>query len=105
MLSRPSRIPLLVAVLALAACERSSTPPAPATEAPIPTAAQASAGGAERSVDERLFDVSGSLIGVECTDGRLSELVELQGQIFERFTVVSNPAGGFHGAYHTMPVG
>ena len=105
MLSRPSRIPLLVAVLALAACERSSTPTAPATVAPIPTAAQSSAGGAERSVDERLFDVSGSLIGVECTDGRLSELVELQGQIFERFTVVSNPAGGFHAVYHTMPIG
>jgi hypothetical protein len=97
MLSRPSRIPLLVAVLALAACER-STPTAP-------TAAQSSAGGAERSVDERLFDVSGSLIGVECTDGRLSELVELQGQIFERFTVVANPAGGYHAVYHTMPIG
>ena len=105
MLSRPSRIPLLVAVLALAACDRSDTPTAPATVAPIPTAAQSNDGGAERSVDERLFDVSGSLIGVECTDGRLSELVELQGQIFERFTVVSNPAGGFHAVYHTMPIG
>ena len=102
MLSRPSKIPLLVAVLALAACDRSDAP-TPAVAA-IPTAAQSSAGGAERSVDERLFDVSGSLIGVECTDGRLSELVELQGQIFERFTVVANPAGGFHAVYHTMPI-
>ena len=105
MLSRPERIPLLVAVIALAACDRSDTPTAPATVAAIPPAAQSSAGGAERWVDERLFDVSGSLIGVECTDGRLSDLVELQGQIFERFTVVSNPAGGFHAVYHTMPIG
>jgi len=35
----------------------------------------------------------------------LSELVELEGQIFERFTVVSNPAGGFHAVYQTMPIG
>ena len=102
MLSRPSRIALLAAVIALAACERSDAPTAPA---PLAAAARSSADGAERSVDERLFDVSGSLIGVECTDGRLSELVELQGQIFERFTVVANPAGGFHAVYHTMPIG
>ena len=105
MLSRPNRIPLLVAMIALAACDRSDTATAPAAVAPIPTAAKSSVGGAERSVDERLFDVSGSSIGVECTDGRLSELVELQGQIFERFTVVSNAAGGFHAVYHTMPIG
>ena len=105
MLSRPSRIPLLVAGLAIAACDRSSTPTAPATVAPIPTTAQSNEGGAERAVDEWLYDVAGSLIGVECTDGRLSELVELQGQIFERFTVVANPAGGFHAVYHTMPIG
>jgi len=73
--------------------------------APISTTAQSNVGGAERWVDERLFDVAGSLIGVECTDGRLSELVELEGQIFERFAVVSNPAGGFHAVYHTMPIG
>ena len=35
----------------------------------------------------------------------MSELVELEGQIFERFTVVSNPAGGFHAVYQTMPIG
>jgi len=105
MLSRPSRIPLLVAVLALAACDRSDTPTAPASVPALSSAAQSNTGGNERSVDERLFDVSGSLIGVECTDGRLSELVELQGQIFERFTVVANPAGGFHAVYHTMPIG
>ena len=105
MLSRPNRIPLLAAVLMLAACERSATPTAPAIPGAIPSAAQSAAGGAERSVDVRVFDVTGSLIGVECTDGRLSELVELEGQIFERFTVVSNPAGGFHAVYHTMPIG
>src|SRR5262245_35269590 len=105
MLSRPNGIPLLVAVLAIAACDQSNTPTAPATAATIPTTAQSNAGGAERSVDEWLYDVAGSLIGVECADGRLSELVELQGQIFERFTVVANPVGGYHTVYHTMPIG
>src|SRR5262245_30431422 len=105
MLSRPNRIPLLVAVLAIAACDQSNTPTAPATAATIPTTAQSNAGGAERSVEERLFDVSGSFVGVECANGRLSELVELRGQIFERFTVVSTPAGGLHAIYHTMPIG
>jgi hypothetical protein len=105
MLSSPARIPLLVAVLALAACERSDSPTAPATPAPIPATAQSSAGAAERWVDENLYDVTGSFFGVECADGSVSELVELQGQIFERFTVVSNPAGGFHALYHTMPIG
>ena len=104
MLSSTTRIPLLVAVIALAACDRSDTPSSPTT-APISTSAQSNAGGAEGWVEENLYDVTGSLFGVECTDGRLSELVELQGQIFERFTVVSNPAGGFHAVYHTMPVG
>lgn len=105
MLSRLSRVSLLVAVIALAACERSDAPTAPAPPADVPTATQSSAGGAERFVDERLFDVAGSLIGVECADGSVSELVELEGQIFERFTVVANPAGGFHAVYHTMPIG
>jgi len=108
MLSSRSRIPLLVtgvALVALAACKDSAMPTAPAPVAPISTAAKSSTQGAERSVDERLFDVAGSLIGVECAGGRLSELVELQGQIFERFTVVANPAGGFHAVYHTMPIG
>jgi hypothetical protein len=105
MLSSTTRIPLLVAMLVLAACERPDTPTAPTPVAAIPTAAQSNTDGAERWVDERLFDVSGSFFGVECSDGRLSELVELQGQIFERFTVVSNPAGGFHALYHTMPIG
>ena len=105
MLSHPGRIPLLVAVMALAACERSATPTAPAPAAALVNAAESNAGGAERWVDERLFDVSGSSIGVECADGSVSELVELRGQIFERFTVVSNSGGGFHAVYHTMPIG
>jgi hypothetical protein len=92
-------------VIALAACEQTDTPTAPAPATTIPTTAQSSAGGAERSVYEALFDVTGSLFGVECVDGRVSELVELQGQVFERFSVVSNPAGGFHAVYHTMPIG
>ena len=105
MLSSTTRIPLLVAALALAGCERPDTPTTPAPAAPIPTTAQSNVGGAERWVEERLVDVAGSLVGVECTDGSLSELVELQGEIFERFTVVYNPADGLRAVYHIMPIG
>ena len=61
--------------------------------------------GAERVVYEALYDQEGSEVSVVCADGTQSEPVILSGKIFERFTVVFNPAGGQHTVYHTMPVG
>jgi len=58
-----------------------------------------------RDVEESLFDMSGSLVSISCADGRESELVALEGKVFERFTVLFTPAAGFHATYHTMPVG
>ena len=67
--------------------------------------ALSSVGGAERVVEESLYDMSGSSYAIECQDGQLTELVALQGQIFERWTLLYNASGGILLGYHTMPVG
>ena len=106
MLSSAHRIPLFVAVIALAACDSSAGPTAvPNSRAERQAGALSSVGGAERIVEESLYDMSGSYYAIECQDGQLSELVALQGQIFERWTLLYNASGGIHLGYHTMPVG
>ena len=109
MLSFASRIPLrfaLVAIVVLAACDSGDSPTAPlATRVEPSGASLSSSGGADRSIDEALYDLSGSFTQIECENGQSSELIELEGQIFERFTVMLDPSGGFHASYHTMPVG
>lgn len=106
MLSSAPRIPLLVAAIALAACDSSASPTAvPNSRAEQPMGALSSVGGAERIVEESLYDMSGSNYAIECQDGQLTELVALQGQIFERWTLLYNASGGIHLGYHTMPVG
>jgi hypothetical protein len=105
MLSSARSIPLLIALtsVVLSGCDGPET--APTAVPPLSTGVSASAGGTERFVDEAVYDLTGSLTAIECANGQLSELVELEGQIFERFAVVSNPAGGFRATYHTMPIG
>lgn len=110
MLSSTTRISLLAAVVVLAACSDTTSPIDPVATVPGVTPperpwASASDGGAVRDVEESLYDMSGSFVAVQCDDGRESELVALEGQIFERFTVVYNPAGGIHVGFHAMPVG
>jgi len=98
----------LIPVLTLAACDaatptESSTPRTVAAASAL--ASSATVRGAERLVYETLHDVEGSELFVECADGGVSESVVLTGKIFERFTVVLDPASGEHSVYHTMPVG
>jgi hypothetical protein len=109
MLSSARRIPLrftLIALAALAACDPAASPTAPPATRAAPLAASlSSSNGAERSVEESLYDLTGSSTQIECENGQSSELVALEGQIFERFAVIYNPSGSFHTTYHTMPVG
>jgi hypothetical protein len=107
MLSSASRIPLCVAVAVavLAACDSGDHLTAPPARVAAPASSLFQNDGAERSVEEALYDLTGSFTQIECENGQSSELVALEGQIFERFTVIYNPAGGFHASYHTMPVG
>src|SRR5687768_17140076 len=98
----------LAALITLAACDAAApTEPSTArTLAPATAVAStATSAGAERLVYETLHDVEGSELFVECADGGVSESVVLTGKIFERFTVVLDPAGGERSVYHTMPVG
>ena len=107
MLSSASRIPLCAAfaVAVLAGCDSGDRLTAAPALVTAPASSLVQAGGAERSVQEALYDLTGSSTQIECENGQSSELVELEGKIFERFTVIANPAGGFHATYHTMPVG
>jgi hypothetical protein len=98
----------LIPIIALTACDAAapteSFAPRTLTPANAPPSTPA-AMGAERYVYEALYDLQGSEVYVECSDGSVSEPVSLTGKIFERFTVVFDPAEGQHSVYHTMPVG
>ena len=101
MLSFFRRSSLVAAVLFAAGCDRSDKNPT----GPLPVGAQLNTGGADRFVQETLYDLTDSYTAIECEDGQSSELVALEGQIFERFTFQFNPAGNVHVGIHTMPVG
>lgn len=98
----------LIPIIALAACDAAapteSFAPRTLTPANAPSSTPFTV-GAERYVYEALYDLQGSEVSVECPDGSVSEPVSLTGKIFERFTVVFDPAEGQHSVYHTMPVG
>ena len=70
-----------------------------------------SAHGAERSVLESLFDMSGSYFSFPCTaDGVLlpitdGELLLMEGQIYERWSTVVDGAGEYHTNINVMPLG
>ena len=98
-------LPMLAAFATLlAGCDRlPTTPSEPAAERP--TLATSALGSAERVVEEYLYDMSGTFFQVECPDGTRSELVALDGKIYESFALVWDAAGGAHVRFGTMPVG
>ena len=67
--------------------------------------------GAERTVQETLYDFSDSFYAFACSDdGELlpetdGELIELEGHLYERITYQTDAAGGIHFLLNTMPVG
>jgi hypothetical protein len=101
MLSFIRRISLVAALLAVAGCDRSDNTPT----GPLPVGAQLNTGGAERFVQETFYDLTDSYTAIECDNGQASELIALEGKIFERFVFQFNPGGGVHVSIHTMPVG
>jgi hypothetical protein len=92
--------------LALAACESVPTD----IEAPM-TNAQFSGAAAERTVDESLYDLTGVYFAFSCSAEGESlpdhegELVLMEGQIYERMTLLQDAVGEYHYTLHTMPVG
>jgi hypothetical protein len=96
----------LVASLAVFGAGCDASPTASAGDAPL----QASAGGAERWVDESFYDVTDSFVEFACDefgnhieDG--GELVRLRGGIYSSFVATITPSGNVLVNYHTMPVG
>lgn len=69
------------------------------------------ANGAERTVFESLFDMTGSYYAFPCTaDGQLmpitdGELLLMEGQIYERWSTVLDGAGKYHTNINIMPMG
>ena len=102
-------IPIIAALSALAAaCDRAPTDFA--APRPSPSAAQFS-NGAERVVEEALYDKTDSYYAFSCSptgealpigDG---ELIRMEGKVFERITYSVDGSGGMHFKLNTMPVG
>lgn len=92
--------------LALGACESAPSD----IQAPM-TDAQFSQMAAERTVEESLYDLTGVYFTFSCSaDGESlpdheGELVLMEGQIYERITLLLDAAGEYHYTLHTMPVG
>ena len=89
-----------------------SLSPAPSA-APVsrPTPQGQSPNGAERTVLESLFDITDSYYSFPCTaDGELlpitdGELLLMEGQIYERWSIVLDGAGNYHSNLAIMPIG
>jgi hypothetical protein len=80
-----------------------------AAVSPIPQSQ--SANGAEREVLESLFDMTGSYYSFPCSaDGEVlpitdGELILMEGQIYERWSIVHDGAGNYHSNLAIMPIG
>ena len=95
---------LAALAMLLAACDRLPTMPNEAADG-RPALGMAPTGSAERLLEEHLYDMSDTYTQVTCPDGTESELVRLEGQIYERLTLLWDAAGGIHVRLGTMPVG
>jgi hypothetical protein len=106
MSSYPRLAALLAASVLIAACGETPLQPSGHRLQPPPLA-QAAAGPTERTVEERLYDLSDipTLTMIECEDGTASELVQLEGQIYERTVYLTDATGAYHVTRHTMPIG
>ena len=97
-------VPFLV--IALAACETS--PSDPVTDLPP---VHASSDGARRFVHEDFQDLTDTLVLFACdedgnpTDGTDGEWIRLRGGLYNKFVLMTTPAGHIITNYHTMPVG
>ena len=72
---------------------------------------QGSPSGSERTLLETLYDRSDSTFMFACSEDGESlpidegEPVAIQGQVFERLSLLTDAAGGYHYSLKTMPVG
>jgi hypothetical protein len=99
-----TRLILYACTLSAAASVRAAGSDAMSPETQSPAAA-------ERTLEESLYDLSDSVRIFACsadgeplpeTDG---EPVVIEGQLYERFSLILDGAGGYHYSLNTMPVG
>lgn len=95
---------LVAAAAVVSACDE--LPVQPTTDAPSSAAAapSLSTSGATPQVVEALYDLSDVFAGIICDDGTESELIALQGQVYERWQTVFTPVGDVHSVVTTMPI-
>lgn len=97
------RLFLIIAVCGLA----TAVGAAAAAVSPTPTRG---ANGAERTVDEYLYELDGLYLFPCSEDGEPlpdtdGELIDMEGQIYERITLISDGSGEYHYRSNTMPIG
>ena len=97
-------VAIIAATILLAACDTNPVQPAPA-DAALQSASFSSDNGTERWVEESLYDLTDSYAQVVCEDGTESELIALEGQIYERWSAFFTPSGSIHAKLQTMPIG
>lgn len=95
---------LVAAAVVVSACD--GLPVQPTTNDLNGTAAvpSLSNSGATPEVIESLYDLSDVFAGIICDDGTESELIALQGQVYERWQTVLTPVGDVHSVFTTMPI-
>lgn len=87
-----------------------ATEPLSATADPG-AANQPASAGAERTLQESLYDFSGSVFIFACSDDGEplpitdGEPIAIEGKLYERISLVLDGAGGYHYNVNTMPVG
>lgn len=101
-IARP--IAIIAATMLLPACDTNPVQPAPDDATPQ-SANLKSDNGTERWVEESLYDLTDSHAQVVCEDGTESELIALEGQIYERWSAILTPSGSIHAKLQTMPIG
>ena len=103
MVSSARHIMLIAGAAVLAGC--SNEPVAPASPRFAPAVPSSASTSVERFVEERLTNLDGVIVQLACEDGRNSEQVVLEGQVFVRETITINPSGTIIATNHSMPIG
>lgn len=95
------RVAAIALLVTAAACGRAPTAP---QRASIPQTASLATDGFERIVEDRIWDFTGTIVAYPCGDD-YSEQILMEGQVFTRWTVTYDGAGGVHSLTRSMPIG
>lgn len=90
----------------LSACTDEPTSPARDVLTPsAPALAVSATNGAERWIEEDLYDFTDALVAYPCGENGYTEQILMEGKVFVSYTVTWDGAGGIHALTHSMPIG